>query len=139
MTPDIEKLIADLHAGDKYAKPHECRHDRCNCALMSEAADALASLVREREWQTMDTAPKGKAVLVALDLTYQEPDCWIIGEARLRSEGDADDGWWWANESPGDHYAEKIVPEPSYWQPLPPQPTRSRSSDARSLSSEERQ
>lgn len=80
---------------------------------------AFTELLALREavtWRTMESAPKSKAVLVAVG----EPGEEIIGEARLRSEGDGDDGWWWANESPGDYYANRIdAPEPHLWLPLP--------------------
>jgi len=86
----------------------------------TEAADALEHRSLAEGWRPIETAPKGKSVIVALQ---DEEAGWIVAEARYRDVGDDDDGWWWANETPGDYYANRIdAPPPSLWQPLPQPP-----------------
>lgn len=74
-------------------------------------------------WRVISTAPKRESVLVATRgyATGQ----WIVGEAYHRFEGDGDDGWWWANQDPGDYHAQSLesagIP-PLWWMPLPKPP-----------------
>lgn len=68
-------------------------------------------------WQTIETAPKGRTPVIVFW------DGRIVGEARYIPEEDTDDfGWWWANETPGDAFAKKLCPEPTHWMPLPEPP-----------------
>ena len=63
-TIDVAALVERLRAGDKLAKPEDCRRDRCNCDIMDEAAtaiqsqaDALAEVRREMsDWRNGDLA-----------------------------------------------------------------------------------
>ena len=57
--PATEELVERLRIGDKFAKPEDCRRDRCNCDIMLESATALQSQAialaeakaREDEWK----------------------------------------------------------------------------------------
>lgn len=48
LTPDQAKLVERLREGDKFSKAEDCRRDRCNCAIMDEAASALIRIAEER-------------------------------------------------------------------------------------------
>lgn len=75
-------------------------------------------------WRGIETAPRNKAVIVAAR-GHVIPAKWLIGEAVLRNEGDTDDGWWWANEGPGDYHAQSLESAgtpPLWWCDLPKPP-----------------
>lgn len=74
------------------------------------------------EWQPIETAPKdGSSVLLAVATDDGRA---VAGEGWYRDNDDSDMGWWWANESPGDYYAEAIEPRwrITHWMPLPAPP-----------------
>ena len=102
---------------------------RLNEVVTTRAESAEASLAKanariaEQDWQPIETAPRdGTPVLVTVLLRDKSEA--VVGEAHFEDRGDrdADTGWWWAGESPGDEYAEQIGSwhfPPSLWRPLP--------------------
>lgn len=71
-------------------------------------------------WRPIETAPRdGTSVIVASRYETRT----VVGEARFLMDEDATyTAWWWANQSPGDYYADMIYPNPTHWQPLPAPP-----------------
>lgn len=100
-------------------------------AALTAAADAVEGLQSEwGVWRPIDTAPRPSAtremIIIAVPHWAGTPEGsaprWIVGEAYWHEgdgEADRNQGWWWAGTSPGEHYDEKIWPEPEWWQPLP--------------------
>lgn len=127
-----DEAIARAEAADARAAQLQQERDACarrRAALSERLYTLRASLTAlAATWQPIETAPKdGTPVLVTAGN--------VVGEARYYADSGSDTGWWWANETPGDYHAEKIMfhhGEPHAWQPmpLPAPPTRADELDA---------
>jgi hypothetical protein len=109
----IERLEDDRHCACYADGPdaHWCDHCR--------AATALKFLLKEREWQGIETAPKDGT---PVDLWCRAPglsagpgrvsDCWFAG------------GFWWRYDdtSAGDDQCRARVHNVTHWRPLPSPP-----------------
>lgn len=79
----------------------------------------------ENPWLDIETAPKDGTPIILAVWSYSPPE-YIVGEGCWR-----DRGWWWANQSESDYYAdpiEEMTGRVKYWQPLPPPPSQDQSS-----------
>jgi hypothetical protein len=100
MPTDYEKLIDRLLKGVP-----EPSGDPKSRTIRVEAAEAISTLLKEREWQPIETAPKDKGAILGF--------MWIGDGAVTRVlHWDEDDGW----HSDGHDY------RPTHWMPLPPGP-----------------
>jgi hypothetical protein len=102
---------ADTGQGGRVEERHKLDNER-------PARPSIGETVPGAGWQPIETAPKDFSVIVAAPCDGH----YIVGEARYFADRDSDTGWWWAGESPGDYYADKISPDPEFWQPLPSAP-----------------
>lgn len=69
-------------------------------------------------WQPIKTAPKdGTSVIIAVP--HNDPSGFVVGEAYCNERRG---GWWWANLSYDDDYADPIRQAPTHWMPLPKPP-----------------
>jgi hypothetical protein len=79
------------------------------------------------EWQLIDTAPHDPDLQVIVCVPVPQNGRQIVGEAYWCGNGDPnDEGWWWAQTSPGDYRCDSIVnalgAEPTHWMPMPEPP-----------------
>jgi len=82
MATEEEKLVERLRAGDKFAKAEDCRHDRCNCAIMDEAADAISRLVGERDARQEDSDTYKAAMKLYFEQSISEHNAKVEAMAR---------------------------------------------------------
>lgn len=118
--------LEDLVALVRGESPSLLDEDSGGDALLSLTIDDLLKpearlTLLEARWQPIESAPRdGTSVIVLVGDLVGEATC-LEGE----SYSGSDAGWWWANTSPGDYYAEKIAlrhGEPTHWMPLPDPP-----------------
>lgn len=121
MSDQIKALIEELRARRGIASIQNAR-------LMERAADALEALSHMEGWRPIETAPTqtepgGYIHNVLIAAKARRDGRQIAGEAYWHD----DENWWWANEGPGDNYAEPIHMNwtITHWQPLPEPPSNS--------------
>ena len=115
---DCEKMAlidAIIDAYHTTRTTSEAAHHILSKKRVQDAFAALSAMQGDG-WRGVESAPKSTQVNV------YHPEAGV-GGAYLRSEGDSDDGWWWAGEGPGNYHASAILPAPTLWQPLPAPPS----------------